>query len=105
MLASMRELSMHFATVAATVCLCLSLLGGAGFAMASSAQDAPKPAPATAPAPAPTATPAPTQAAAPPLGDAAAKHAKRTACLKEAKTKKLVGADKTTFLKGCIAAP
>jgi hypothetical protein len=38
-------------------------------------------------------------------GDAAAKHAKRTACLKEAKDKKLVGADKTSFLKGCIAAP
>jgi hypothetical protein len=41
----------------------------------------------------------------PPLGDAAAKHAKRTACLKDAKTKKLVGAEKTSFLKSCIAAP
>jgi hypothetical protein len=107
MLATMREPSMHFATVAATVCLYLSLLGGAGFAVASSAQDAQKPAPATAPTPAAaaTTTPASTQAAAPPSGDAAAKHAKRTACLKEAKTKKLVGADKTIFLKGCIAAP
>jgi hypothetical protein len=38
-------------------------------------------------------------------GDAAAKHAKRTACLKQAKTKKLVGADKTSFLKSCITAP
>jgi hypothetical protein len=36
--------------------------------------------------------------------DAAAKHAKRTACLKDAKTKKLVGADKTTYLKNCMAA-
>lgn len=38
-------------------------------------------------------------------GDAAAKHAKRTACLKDAKSKKLVGAEKTAFLKDCIAAP
>jgi len=44
-------------------------------------------------------------AAASPASDAAAKHAKRTACLKNAKTKKLVGADKTSFLKACIAAP
>ena len=37
--------------------------------------------------------------------DAAAKHAKRTACLKSAKAKKLVGAQKTAFIKDCIAAP
>jgi hypothetical protein len=43
--------------------------------------------------------------AAAPSSDAAAKHAKRTACLKNAKAKKLVGADKTSFLKTCIAAP
>ena len=48
---------------------------------------------ATAPSPAPVA------------GDAAAKHVKRTACLKEAKTKKLIGAEKTAFLKNCIEAP
>jgi hypothetical protein len=48
---------------------------------------------ATAPSPAPVG------------GDAAAKHVKRTACLKEAKTKKLIGAEKTAFLKSCIAAP
>src|ERR1700733_74434 len=47
---------------------------------------------ATAPSPAPVAS------------DAAAKHVKRTACLKEAKTKKLIGADKTAFLKSCIEA-
>jgi hypothetical protein len=40
-----------------------------------------------------------------PASDAAVKHAKRTACLKDAKTKKLVGADKTAFLKSCIDAP
>ena len=38
-------------------------------------------------------------------GDAAAKHAKRTACIKTAKVKKLVGAQKTAFIKECIAAP
>jgi hypothetical protein len=45
----------------------------------------------------PAATPAPDN-------EAAAKHARRTACLKEAKTKKLVGAQKTLFIKDCIAA-
>jgi hypothetical protein len=37
--------------------------------------------------------------------DAAAKHAKRTACLKEARAKKLVGAQKTAYIKDCTAAP
>jgi hypothetical protein len=37
--------------------------------------------------------------------DAAAKHAKRTACLKEARAKKLVGAQKTAYVKDCTAAP
>ena len=56
------------------------------------------PAPATAPS-------AATASAAPTANDAAAKHAKRTACLKDAKTKKLVGAEKSAFLKDCIATP
>jgi hypothetical protein len=60
------------------------------------------PAPATI-AVAASATPGSTSAAA--GGDAAAKHAKRTACLQQSKAKKLVGADKTAFLKGCIGAP
>ncbi len=38
-------------------------------------------------------------------GDAAAKHAKRTTCLRDAKAKKLVGAEKSAFIKGCISAP
>ena len=38
-------------------------------------------------------------------GDAAAKHVKRTACIKSAKAKKLVGAQKTAFIKECVAAP
>jgi hypothetical protein len=54
---------------------------------------------------APAATPSPAAPAVASSGDAAAKHAKRTACLKDAKTKKLVGAEKTSFLKSCIAAP
>jgi hypothetical protein len=101
---------MRFSTVAAAVCLGLYSVAG-GFAAAPPAQiaDTPAtPAPATpAPAtPAPAAAkPSPAAPAAATSGDAAAKHAKRTACLKEAKAKKLVGADKTSFLKACIAAP
>jgi hypothetical protein len=36
--------------------------------------------------------------------DAAARHAKRTECIKEAKAKKLVGADKSSFIKDCVSA-
>ena len=67
--------------------LCLSL---SAFDLASA--DAPAPAPSTG--------------AAPLAADAAAaKHAKRTACLKQAKAKKLLGADKSAFLKDCMDAP
>lgn len=37
--------------------------------------------------------------------DDAAKHAKRTNCLKQAKVKKLIGAQKTAFIKDCVGAP
>jgi hypothetical protein len=86
---------MRFSTVAAAVCLSLSA-AATGFAAAAPAQlaDAPVAAPATSG----------TSTAAPP-SEAAAKHAKRTACLKDAKAKKLLGADKSAFLKSCIAAP
>lgn len=47
--------------------------------------------------PAPAPSPAPS--------DAAAKHAHRTACLRDARKKKLLGADKTAFLKNCIGVP
>ena len=40
-----------------------------------------------------------------PAADAAAKHAKRTACLKEIKARKLLGAEKTAYLQNCIDAP
>jgi hypothetical protein len=53
-----------------------------------------------------TVTPGATAAAGEPAaGDAAAKHAKRTACLKDAKAKKLVGVEKNAFVKNCIAVP
>lgn len=67
--------------------LCLSLVGIAS-----------QPEPAKAPE-AGTAT-----TAAPGNADAV-KHAKRTACLKDAKTRKVLGADRSVFLKDCIAAP
>jgi hypothetical protein len=58
------------------------------------------------PAPPSAATPsAATPSAAQVANDDAAKHAKRTVCLKEAKIRKLVGADKTTFIKNCLDAP
>ncbi len=80
----------------AVTILCLGLLPAVGLAAmpAASWGDAPAGIQAAASAP-----------AAVPPSDAAAKHAKRTACLKNAKTKKLVGAAKTSYLKDCIAAP
>jgi hypothetical protein len=45
-------------------------------------------------------TPTPTSTA---DNDAAAKHARLTACLKDAKAKKLVGAQKSAFIKDCVA--
>ena len=61
--------------------------------------------PATTTGTAPAAAPAATAPALVASDAAAAKHVKRTACLKEAKTKKLLGAEKTAFLKSCIEAP
>jgi hypothetical protein len=101
---------MRFSTVAAAVCLSLLPMAG-GFAATppqtrGDVQGTGTPAPATAATA--TAVPAAAKSASvpgTPSSDAAAKHAKRTACLKDAKTKKLVGAEKTEFLKNCIAAP
>jgi hypothetical protein len=105
----LRGITLRFSSVTAAVCLCLTPVAGGFAAAPAPPADAPTAAvPATGvPAtgvPA-AAKPSPAAAPAPSSGDAAAKHAKRTACLKEAKTKKLVGADKTSFLKTCIAAP
>ena len=75
--------------------LCLSALGLSLLTQAAQ--------PVTPQAGAATATPAATAPSPAPIAsDAAAKHLKRTACLKEAKTKKLIGAEKTAFLKSCI---
>jgi len=59
--------------------------------------------PAQGGTPASAAAPA-AQQAVPPSSDAA-KHAKRTACIKDAKTKKLVGAEKNSYIKSCTEAP
>jgi|HubBroStandDraft_2_1064218.scaffolds.fasta_scaffold4248136_1 psiF repeat len=67
--------------------VCLSLVGIAG-----------QPDPPKKPDPA-------TVAATTTANDDAAKHARRTACLKDAKARKLIGADRSAFLKDCIAAP
>lgn len=61
--------------------------------------------PATPKPAAPSATPAASAAAANAdafAAQAAARHAKRTECLKEAKTKKLVGANKDAYVKDCV---
>lgn len=79
---------MRLAFAASSLYLCL-------FAICVRADSAQAPQPSTPAASATGATSA---------NDAAAKHAKRTACLQDAKTKKLVGADKTAFLKNCNAA-
>ena len=95
------EMTMRFSTVAAAVCLSLSPLMS-GFAAAPALRtDAPGTAAPAATVPAAAKPASPT----PPSGDAAAKHAKRTACLKDAKAKKLLGAEKTEFLRSCMAAP
>ncbi len=75
----------------ATVCLLLSPLWSDSAAPQS---------PAAAPAAAASAAPA-TAAE----NDAAARHAKRTACVKKARAKKLLGDEKTTFIKECTSAP
>ena len=96
-----------------TACLFLSCLAGSlagaptGDPVAGTSATATAATAATAAAPART---VPAAAAIPAAGtsadgDAAAKHAKRTACLKDAKTQKLVGAKKTEFVKNCVAAP
>jgi hypothetical protein len=74
---------------AAVLCLALAPLG-AQFACAQSASPAP-----------------PAAQAAPPAttgSDAADRHAKLTACIKDAKTKKLHGPDKTAYIKSCASA-
>jgi hypothetical protein len=97
-------MSLCFRTVAAAVCFCLPVAGVLAAPPVLRADVPGAAIPGTA-EPGAAAAPAGSPAATPPAGDAAAKHAKRTACLKDAKAKKLVGAEKTAFLKNCIAPP
>ena len=87
---------MRFSLPAIALCVCVSLLGpAAGRASGDVARTAsPKSVPAPQSAP-------PSEV---PPSEAAARHAKRTACLKQAKAKKLVGADRNSFVKDCLAA-
>jgi hypothetical protein len=75
-----------------------ALAGGRSWAATAPAAPVP-PVTAHAPAPAPAAN---TSAA---DNEAAARHAKRTACITQARAKKLVGAQKTAYIKGCIGTP
>jgi hypothetical protein len=84
----MWEFVMRLALVALSVCLWpLTALPAGG---------ADDPQPATTP---PAKTPPPTDDSAD-----AARHAKRTACIKEARAKRLVGAQRTQFIRDCVAA-
>jgi hypothetical protein len=57
------------------------------------------------PPPAAAKPPASASAASSADNEAAARHAKRTACINQARAKKLVGAQKSSYIKGCIGAP
>ena len=86
---------MRFHLPAVAVCLCIMPMS----VMLAGPPAAPKPAAAAA-------TPAPPSSAAANAdafaAQAAARHTKRTECLKEAKTKKLVGANKDAYVKNCV---
>jgi hypothetical protein len=92
------------ATVALSICLWP--LAGAQF-LAASPSYAAAAAPPAATTPPPATVPpaaAPADAGGASADAAAALHTKRTACLKQAKAKKLVGAQKTAFIKDCVAS-
>jgi hypothetical protein len=88
------EMAMRLAFAASALCL-----GALGLGLLALADQ-----PVT-PQPPARASTAPASVAATVAGDDAARHVKRTACLKEAKARKLIGADRTAFLKSCIDAP
>jgi hypothetical protein len=83
-------------SVPAALLIALSALAG-GWSSASSD-------PPAAPPPSAAAAPAPTGSANAD-NEAAARHAKRTACINQARARKLVGAQKTAYIKGCIGTP
>jgi hypothetical protein len=81
---------------AAALLIALSALAGSWAASQS---------PAPVPPPAAPKQPASASAASSADNEAAARHAKRTACINQARAKKLVGAQKSSYIKGCIGAP
>ncbi|HEX3847738.1 MAG TPA: hypothetical protein VHV81_10185 [Steroidobacteraceae bacterium] len=94
----MRRFPRYPAALGAVLCLGLCAIGGT--IGQSRAADAPAKSPAAAPS-----SSAGSQSAAAAANAAAAKHAKRVGCLKQARTKKLVGADRDAYVKSCVAAP
>ncbi len=88
------------------VAACLLLAPAAGSLTMAAQRSAPPSAAGAPGASAPAKQPAPP--ATPPSiadNDAAARHAKRTACLKDARAKKLVGAQRTAYVKQCVGIP
>jgi hypothetical protein len=81
---------------AVALLIALSALAGSG---------ASEPPAAAAPPPTAAAQPAPASGTGNADNEAAARHAKRTACINQARAKKLVGAKKTAYIKGCIGTP
>lgn len=83
---------MRFYLPAAAISLCIMPMS----IMLAAPPAAPKPA-------APAATPATAAANADAFAaQAAARHAKRTECLKQAKEKKLVGSNRDVYVKDCL---
>ncbi len=70
-------------------------------AVAGGSPDRPS-APASAPV---SAAQRPAAAPSPIDNDAPARHARRTACLKDAKAKKLLGAQRAAYVKNCMGSP
>jgi hypothetical protein len=93
---------MRFLLPAVAFLLALSALAGWGRAPAASPSTAPPSSAAPGVAPA---KPGSTVGGGSSADDAAAKHAKRTACINQARAKKLVGAQKTAFIQSCIGTP
>jgi hypothetical protein len=82
------------------------VLSWASLASLSIAGETGAEAPASAPSPSPSPSPSPNGAGTNDAGSSdAARHAKRTECLKQAKAKKLVGEDRAAYIKACLAAP
>lgn len=90
---------------AISVCLLLAVLAGRFDAALADTPSTPATAPAAAPPLHAAAPVTPNDGTGTSADDAAAKHAKRTACLKSAKEKKLVGAQKSAFVKDCVGTP